>query len=186
MGILDGLKVLDLSTGVAGPGTAMLLGDHGAAVTRIENPRGESFPEPSGYRVWHRGKRRCFLDLEDPDDAGVLRTLARDADILIETYSPGTTQRLGIEFDTLHAENPRLIYCSITAYGADGPLAHRPGYDALVAARSGQMWEARGIDGGALNLLAGVDDPHGDIDPPLDLRVGAPRPGPLFGGLPWL
>src|SRR5437660_1756969 len=83
-------------------------------------------------------------------------SLASGADVLLESYAPGTTASLGIDFDTLRAANRRLVYCSITAYGDDGRHADRPGYDALVAARTGHQWESRGVPGGTLARLAGT------------------------------
>ena len=125
-GVLDGIDVLDLTTGIAGPMTGMLLGDHGARVTKIEPPGGDQTRTFSGAQVWHRGKRSAVLDLHDTTDRNRLIALASRADVLIESYSPGTTARIGIDFDTLHAVNPRLVYSSITAYGDNGRHADRP------------------------------------------------------------
>src|SRR5271155_1651432 len=110
-GVLHGHKVLDLSWGIAGPMAGMLLADHGAVVTRIERPEGDPFGTLPGYKVWNRGKRSAVLDLKNPADHALFLRLAADADILIESFSPGVTARLGIDFDTLRALNPRLIYC---------------------------------------------------------------------------
>jgi crotonobetainyl-CoA:carnitine CoA-transferase CaiB-like acyl-CoA transferase len=186
MGVLTGTNVLDLSWGVAGPMATMLLADQGAAVTKIEPPSGDPFSGLSGYAVWQRGKRNAQLDLGDGDDRVTFLRLVAGADVVVESFAPGTTERLGIDYDTLRAVNPRLVYCSITGYGSDGPLADRPGYDALVAARTGQMWEARGVVGGTLARLAGAEDPLAGLEAPEGCWVGAPRPGPLFGGLPWV
>ncbi len=186
MGVLTGTTVLDLSWGVAGPMASMLLADQGATVTKIEPPTGDPFSALSGYTVWQRGKRNARLDLLDAGDLDVFHDLVERADVLVESFAPGTTHRLGIDYESLHARNPRLVYCSITGYGSTGPLADRPGYDALVAARTGQQWEARGIVGGMLARLAGQPDPLADLQPPESCWVGAPRPGPLFGGLPWV
>ena len=148
-GVLDGIRVLDLSWGMAGPLATMLLADHGAQVTRIEPPGGPPVAEPLGPHVWNRGKRSAVLDLRGAQDREVLLCLARRADVLVESMSPGAAERLGIGYATLAAANPRLIYCSITAYGRSGRHAGRPGYDALVAARSGLQWEQRGWPGGS-------------------------------------
>jgi crotonobetainyl-CoA:carnitine CoA-transferase CaiB-like acyl-CoA transferase len=186
MGVLSGTTVLDLSWGVAGPMAGMLLADQGAAVTKIDPPSGDPFTELSGYAVWQRGKRNARLDFRDPADLTAFHRLAAKADVVLESFSPGTTQRLNIDYETLRRENPGLIYCSITGYGSSGRLADRPGVDALVAARTGQQWEARGIVGGMLARLAGQEDPLGGLVPPEGCWVGASRPGPLFGGLPWV
>jgi crotonobetainyl-CoA:carnitine CoA-transferase CaiB-like acyl-CoA transferase len=185
-GVLDGIEVLDLSWGIGGPMTGMLLADHGARVTKIEPPGGDPTRAFSGAQVWHRGKRSAVLDLHDPTDRDRLVALATRADVLVESYSPGTTTELGIDFDTLHARNPRLVYCSITAYGDDGRHSGRPGYDALVAARTGHQWESRGVPGGTLARLAGIPPAFPDLVVPDDCWVGAPRPGPLFSGVPWV
>ena len=184
-GILEGLDVLDLSWGVAGPMTGMLLADHGARVTRIEPPAGDPFAELSGTRVWLRGKRRATLDLRDEAYREVFLALARRADVVIESFGPGVAERLGIDHTTLLAANPRLIHCSITGYGETGKHAHRPAYDALVAARTGQQFESRGVSGTTTGRLS-----HAEILPrcvaPDGCTIGAPRPGPLFSGLPWI
>jgi len=185
-GVLDGIQVLDLSTGIAGPMTTMLLGDHGARVTKIEPPDGDPTRSFSGAQVWHRGKRSAVLDLHDTVDRDRLLALATTADVFVESFSPGTTARLGIDFDALQAVNPRLVYCSITAYGDDGRHADRPGYDALVAARTGHQWESRGVPGGTLARLGEVPPAFPDLVVPDDCWVGAPRPGPLFSGVPWV
>jgi crotonobetainyl-CoA:carnitine CoA-transferase CaiB-like acyl-CoA transferase len=186
MGVLDGIRVLDLSWGISGPMAGMLLADHGAEVTRIERPEGDPFPQLSGYRVWHRGKRSALLDLTDATDHDRFLALAREADVLIESFSPGTTARLGIDYDTLAAHNPRLIYCSITAYGPEGPAAGRPGIDALVAARTGHQWEVRGIPGSTVSKLSGSPGPLPDVEVPDGCWVGPDRDGPLFSGVPWV
>ena len=188
-GVLNKLKVLDLTSGMAGSMTTMLLGDNGADVTKIEQPGGDPARNQAelklGYRVWQRGKRSAFLDLEKAQDRDVLLALALDADILVESYSPGTTTRLGIDFATLNARNPRLIYCSITGYGRDHELSQRPAIDALVQARTGLMFEQRGWPEGALNHMNGLPDPFPDLEIPLDQVQGAQRPGPLFVASHW-
>src|SRR3954454_11488885 len=135
-GVLDGLRVLDLTWGVAGPIAAMLLADHGAAVTRVEHPDGDPFAGFSGYRVWHRGKRSAVLDLREPADREVFLALVARADVLGESFSPGAAERLRLS--GLTERNPRLVHCSITGYGDGAEDADRPAYDALVAARTGQ------------------------------------------------
>ncbi|HEX3785554.1 MAG TPA: CoA transferase [Pseudonocardiaceae bacterium] len=185
MGVLDGINVLDLSRGIAGPITTMLLADHGAKVTRIESPSGDPREGDSGYRVWHRGKRSAVLDLKAPADRARLHALARIADVLVESFAPGTGARLGIDNATLAALNPRLIHCSITGYGPDGPDADRPGLDALVAARTGYQWEVRGVAGGSIGRLSGTEGMLPGLTAPPGCWVGPDRDGPLFNGVPW-
>jgi crotonobetainyl-CoA:carnitine CoA-transferase CaiB-like acyl-CoA transferase len=184
-GVLDDIRVLDLSWGVAGPMTTMLMADHGAQVTKIEPPGGDPFRSQSGYKAWNRGKRSAILDLKDPADRQILLTLVKTADVLVESFTPGVTARLGIDYKTLKALNPRLIYCSITAYGRDNQHSDRPGYDALVAARTGMQWEQRGWPQGALVHMAGTEDPYAEVEIPADWVQGPARPGPLFPASHW-
>jgi crotonobetainyl-CoA:carnitine CoA-transferase CaiB-like acyl-CoA transferase len=189
-GVLDGLRVLDLSSGIAGPMTTMLLGDNGADVIKIEPPGGDPArqlpgPHQLGYRVWQRGKRSACLDLHNADDKATLLALARSADILVESYAPGETAKLGIDYATLAALNPRLIYCSITGYGRDNAHSQRPAIDALVQARTGLMFEQRGWPEGALNHISGLPDPFPDLEIPADAVQGADRDGPLFVASQW-
>ncbi len=182
-GALADLKVLDLSWGIAGPITGMLLADHGAQVTKIEPPGGDPFRTLTGARVWHRGKRSAVLDL--PADRDVLLELVADADVLLESFAPGTTERLGLDYETLRARNPALVYCSITGYGRGTRDADRPGYDALVAARTGMHWEQRGWRGGVIARMTGGEPNLPDLEPPDGCWDGTDRPGPLFPYSTW-
>ena len=184
-GVYDGIRVLDLSWGIAGPMTTMILADNGADVIRIERPDGDPFAAQAGYRVWHRGKRSAQLDLRSEPGSAAFAALASRADVMVESFSPGVTERLGIDHDALAAVNPRLITCSITGYGPVGPDAHRPGYDALVAARTGLLFDQKGRRGGALELIAGRPGPHPDFEAPEGLVRGADRAGPVFPRTPY-
>ena len=179
-GALAGLRVLDLSWGVAGPMTAMLLADSGADVTKIEPPGGDPFRAQLGYRVWQRGKRSAALDLKGAGDRAAFLALAKHADVLVESFAPGSSARLGVDYATLAAANPRLVYCSITAYGRNNPHANRPGWDALVAARTGLHFEQRGWPEGALNRMARRPDPFAHLEHDASQVQGPPRPGPVF------
>jgi crotonobetainyl-CoA:carnitine CoA-transferase CaiB-like acyl-CoA transferase len=186
-GVLEGLKVLDLSWGIPGPVASMLLADNGAEVTKIEPPGGDPFRALHGYRVWNRGKRSAVLDLKNAEQRDQLLALVKTADVFIESYSPGVTKELGIDYDTLKAINPRLIYCSITGYGEHDEHKDRPAIDALVAARTGHIYESRGTTGGTPHRLAGIEMPLEGMEPPEeDMWAAAPRPGPLFPGVPWV
>jgi len=184
-GVLNGLKVLDLSWGIAGPMTTMLMADHGAAVTKIDPPDGDRFASQHGYRVWDRGKTHEAIDLKT--DSGLARflELSDAADVLVESFSPGTTERLGIAYATLSARNPGLVYCSITAYGRDNSHSHRKGYDALVAARTGLHWEQRGWPEGAEHHIVGREGFAPDEVIPYDWVQGPARPGPVFPASRW-
>ncbi len=178
--VLDGIRVLDLSTGISGPMATMLLADHGASVTRIERPDEDPLRAQLGNHVWNRGKRSAVLDLKDARDKQAFLALAATADVLLESYAPDVTRRLGIDYETLAALNPRLIYCSITGYGRNNPYSDRPGYDALVAARSGLQWEQRGRFGGSAPHLSGKPPLFPDLEVAQERLQGAPREGPLF------
>lgn len=178
--VLDGLRVLDLTRGIAGPMATMLLADHGADVVRIERPGDDPLRRQLGHHVWNRGKRSAVLDLRTPADRETFLALAERADVLIEDNRPGVTAKLGIDWATLSARNPRLVYCSITGYGRDNPYADRPGWDALVAARSGLQWEQRGRFGGSAPHLSGKPPLYPELEVAQERLQGAPREGPLF------
>ena len=118
MGVFDNVDVLDLTWGIAGPMAAMLLADQGARVTRIERPGGDVFAELPSWRVYNRGKRSVELDLRSAGDREVFLSMIDGADVVVESFGPGVTERLGIDPATLLARNPALVYCSITPYGA--------------------------------------------------------------------
>jgi crotonobetainyl-CoA:carnitine CoA-transferase CaiB-like acyl-CoA transferase len=184
-GAFDGLRVLDLSWGIAGPMTTMFLADNGAQVTRIEPPTGDPFGEQTGYRVWNRGKRSARLDLRSEEGLDAFRRLASRADIVIDSFSPGAMARLGIDHEALILLNPRLITCSITAYGDHARHRERPGYDGLVAARTGLLYDQKGRRGTAMNYIGGRPEPLPEFDAPEGLVRGADRPGPVFPRTPW-
>jgi crotonobetainyl-CoA:carnitine CoA-transferase CaiB-like acyl-CoA transferase len=180
-GILEGVRVLDLSTGIAGPMTAMLLADHGADVVRVEPPGGD--PERERAVVWHRGKRRVAVDLAT--DRAELLDLAGRADVLLETFRPGVTDELGIGPDTVLGVNPRLVYTSITGYGRDTAAAGRPGIEWLVTARTGLQWDQRGWYGTRMDHIMGtdLDEPGFELPEGVD-QLGC-REGPIFLAVPW-
>ena len=185
-GANSGLKVLDLSWGISGPMAAMIMGDSGADVIKVEKPGGDPFRAslPLGYKTWQRGKRSVELDLTNEADLAVFKNLAAGADVLIESFAPGTTARLGIDYATLSKINPRLIYLSITAYGRDRPDSHRKGYDLLVAARTGLMWEHRGWPETAMSHMTGTPDLLADLETDYSVLQGPPRPGPIVTASP--
>ena len=182
-GVLEGLEVLDLSWGPAGGIAAMLLADQGARVTKLEPPGGDPFRAASGFRVWNRAKRSAVVDL--PRERDLVLDLADRADVLVEGFSPGTTARLGIDYDTVHARNSRLVYCSVTGYGRDTRDADRPAYDALVAARTGLHWEQRGWVGGSVARMTGAAPNLPDLEAPDGCWEGVQRDGPHFPHSPF-
>ena len=184
MSVLSGLRVLDLTCGVAGPMTAMMLGDMGAAVIKIEPPGGAPSRGRLADKAWERGKRSIELDLGDEADRGVFKTLALHADILIEDFQPGRASALGLDYAALHALNPRLIYVSITGYGRDMPESDRPAHDLLVAARTGLSWEHRGWPQTAMVHMMGAEDVLADLEVPYEHVQGPPREGPVATASP--
>lgn len=145
-GALDGIRVLEFASYVSGPFAGMLLSDLGAEVIKVESPDGG---DP--FRMWgrtdyngtfgsmNRNKKSVTLDLKSDDGRARARSLARTADVIIENFRPGTMERLGLGYDTLAADNPMLVYCSITGFGAEGPYRERPGYDTVGQAMSGLL-----------------------------------------------
>jgi crotonobetainyl-CoA:carnitine CoA-transferase CaiB-like acyl-CoA transferase len=184
-GVLSGLTVLDLSSGISGPMTGMLLGDQGARVLKIEPPGGDPTRSLSGARVWHRGKQSVVLDLTTEPGRDQLLGLVPRADVVIESHPPGMTERMGIDYSAMQGINPRIIYCSITGYGDLAAHAGRPAIDALVAARTGLQWEKRGWPGGSIEHINGVEPFLDEVDLDPSVMEGPPRPGPLFSAIPW-
>ena len=150
--VLDGVRVIDLSWGTAGAVTNMLLADYGAEVIKIEPPGGDPFRTIPGYAVWNRGRQSVVLNLQDEAGSACLAELVAGADVLVESFAPGTLTKLGFDVESELARHPRLIVCSITAYGRKGTSSARPGYDALVQARSGLQYEQPGLRDGPIFL----------------------------------
>ena len=150
-GPLAGLVVADFSRVLAGPYATMLLGDLGATVIKVEGPGGDDTrtwqppvrptgdgPVSTYYLSINRNKRSIVLDLADPADRALAATLARRADVFVENFKHGGLTRFGLDYDSVRATNPSIIYCSITGFGTEGG-ASLPGYDLLVQAVSGLM-----------------------------------------------
>ena len=145
---LDGIRVIDLSRVIAGPWCGALLADLGADVIKVEDPGGgdesRTWPpykdgEAAAYLLFNRNKRGMQLDLKAAEGVEVIKALVRSADVVIENFRTGTMESFGLGYETLAAINPRLIYCSISAFGRTGPRKDSPGYEALMQAFSGIM-----------------------------------------------
>ncbi|WP_342066687.1 CaiB/BaiF CoA-transferase family protein [Achromobacter kerstersii] len=134
---LAGIKILDLSRLLPGPLGAQYLADLGADVIKIEDTQAGDYAPPALRAVCNRNKRGLRLDLKHPDGQAALAALVRDADVLIESFRPGVTARLKADYDTLSQHNPRLVYCSITGYGQDGPQRDAAGHDLNYSAYAG-------------------------------------------------
>lgn len=154
---LAGIHVLDLGRHLAGPTAAMWLGDLGADVIKIENPdKGEdaraSGPpfyngESAFFLAANRNKRSLAMDVKTPEGQEIFRTLAATSDVVIENFRPGVMEALNIGYDRVAEQNPGIIYCSISGFGADGPFADRPGLDQIIQGFSG-LQSVTGFEGG--------------------------------------
>src|SRR5690554_5080532 len=152
---LKGIRVIELARILAGPWAGQMLADLGADVIKVENPDGGDDTRKWGppfvtshdgenlsaayYHACNRGKRSIALDFSTPEGAGTVRRLAASADVLIENFKLGGLKKYGLDYESLSAVNPRLVYCSITGFGQDGPYAPRAGYDFIVQGMSGLM-----------------------------------------------
>ena len=153
---LEGIRVLDLSQFLPGPHLTMTMADHGADVIMVEPKNGVGEPTrgmgtvaKDGERVWFRniarGKRAIALDLKRKEDLEKFLKLADDADVIVEAFRPGVVKRLGIGYDAVAARNPRIVYCSISAFGQDGPYRDKPSHDLGVQAMAGTLDLSRGF-----------------------------------------
>jgi crotonobetainyl-CoA:carnitine CoA-transferase CaiB-like acyl-CoA transferase len=154
-GPLDGIRVLDISTVYAAPITAMLLGDFGADVIKVEHPRGDPArshgANKNGHGLWwkviSRNKRCVTLNLGTPEGQEILRNLALDADVLVENFRPGVLERWGLGPEQLHAVNPGLIMLRVTGFGQTGPYSLRRAFGTLAEAMSGFAHQTGDEDG---------------------------------------
>ncbi len=146
---LEGIRVLDVSQVMAGPFCCMLLGDLGADVIKVEPPSGDQTRSAMGFKLkgddslgflnMNRNKRSIALDLKSDEDRRIFLELAKTADVIVENYRPGVVKKLGIDYDTVAALNPGIIYASISGFGQTGPWSQRPGFDLMAQAASGIM-----------------------------------------------
>src|SRR4051812_14814398 len=154
--ILDGIRVLDLTRVLAGPWATQNLADFGAEVIKVERPghgddtrkwgppflrdrEGRETSDAAYYLACNRGKRSITLDIANPEGQALARRLALECDVLIENFKVGDLARYGLDYAALSHEHPRLVYCSITGFGQDGPYRERPGYDFMVQGLGGLM-----------------------------------------------
>jgi CoA:oxalate CoA-transferase len=155
-GPLSGVRVLDLSRVLAGPYCTALLADLGAEIVKLEPPAGDDYRhigpfkdgESALFTLNNRGKKSIVLDLKKPADLELAQALAARVDVVVENFRPGVAARLGLGAKALRKANPRLVYCSISGFGQDGPFKDLPAYDLVVQAMSGLM-AATGEEGGA-------------------------------------
>jgi formyl-CoA transferase len=153
---LPHIKVLDLSRVLAGPWCTQILADLGADVVKIERPgagddtrhwgppflqdaQGQNTPHAAYYTCTNRNKRSITVDIAQPEGQALIRQLAAQSDVLVENFKVGGLKQYGLDYESLKAINPRLVYCSVTGFGQDGPYAERAGYDLMIQAMSGMM-----------------------------------------------
>jgi crotonobetainyl-CoA:carnitine CoA-transferase CaiB-like acyl-CoA transferase len=147
MTLLSGIRVLDLSLQLPGPFCTMMMADYGADVVKIDEPsprvRNPFAAEEPGMgsveRYLNRGKKSLTLNLKSDEGKGIFRELAASADVVVEGFRPGVVQRLGVDYETLSAANPRLVYCSISGYGQTGPMRDVPGHDVNYLSYAGVL-----------------------------------------------
>jgi crotonobetainyl-CoA:carnitine CoA-transferase CaiB-like acyl-CoA transferase len=161
-GALDGVRVVDLSRVLAGPLCTQMLADNGADVVKVEPPMGDEtrlFGPPfdadgdaAYFAAVNRNKRALALDLSKPAGRAVVEKLLADADVLVENFLPGTMEKWGLGYETLAKRHPQLVYCSISGFGADGPLGGLPGYDAVLQAMCGLMSVNGSDESGTMRL----------------------------------
>lgn len=176
---LAGVKILDLTRLLPGGFCTLLLADLGAEVLKIEDTGAGDYlrwtsphyegDEPSAtsalFRSLNRGKRSLRVDLKQEQGRELLLRLVREYDVLVESFRPGVMKRLGVDYETLKAENPRLIYCAITGYGQTGPLSDRAGHDLNYLARTGTLDLSGDVDGPPVQAAAQIADIGGGALP---------------------
>jgi crotonobetainyl-CoA:carnitine CoA-transferase CaiB-like acyl-CoA transferase len=135
-GVLEGVRVIDFGQYIAGPMSAMLLGDHGADVIRVDPPGGPRWNTPANA-TWNRNKRSIVLDLKSGADRETARQLIASADVVIENFRPGVMEELGLDAAAMIAANPRLVYCSLPGFGSDDPRAQVPAWEGVIGAATG-------------------------------------------------
>jgi len=174
-GPLSGIRVLDLSRILAGPSCTQLLGDYGADIVKVEKPgagddtrkwgppyvpdkQGNDTTESAYYLCANRNKRSVAIDISSEQGASTIRKLAEKCDIFIENFKLGGLKKFGLDYESLKANNPGLIYCSITGFGQTGPNAHLPGYDIMAQGFGGIMSLTGAADGEPMKVAVGVAD----------------------------
>ena len=155
---LEGLRVVDLSWGLAGALTTLVLGDYGAEIVRVEPPGGDVLRGEPAFPLWGRNKKSVTLDLHQASGRAAVRRLVERADVVVTTFRPITATKLRLAYDDFADQHPGLVYASITGFGTRGPYANVPGYEGVVLAKMGGMAHVTGM---------------------------APRPGPAFPAVPY-
>ena len=168
---LQGIRVLDLSLFLPGPHFTMMMADHGAEVIALEPPTGEPVRQiglkQNGQSVWfrnvYRGKKSINLNLKSEAGKEAFYRLCETVDVVVEAFRPGVVKRLGIDYDSIKAINPRIVYCSISAYGQTGPKSQNPAHDLSIQADSGAVQINQGQDGKPAQPAMPVADMAGSL-----------------------
>jgi formyl-CoA transferase len=165
---LGDLRVLDLTRALAGPYCTLMLGDYGADIVKIEVPgsgddtRGWGPPyigdQAAYFLQANRNKRSMTLNLKDPQGKQIFLGLAKDADVIVENYTPGVVKRLGIDYDVVQKLNPRIVYCSISGYGQTGPYREKPAYDQVMQGLGGIMSLTGEVNGPPMKMGVALTD----------------------------
>jgi formyl-CoA transferase len=163
-GALAGIRVVDFTEYIAGPYCTMMLADMGADVVKVERPEGDAWRhtaplapyESRGFLGVNRGKRSIALDLDRAEGREIAKKLATAADVLVANYRPGVAERLGLDYDTLSAANPTLVYCENSAFGNSGPYAGRAGFDILSQATTGMILYENKIERGIPHYITSI------------------------------
>ncbi|MCH7488710.1 MAG: CoA transferase [Chloroflexi bacterium] len=163
-GALSGIRVVDFTEYIAGPYATMMLADMGADIVKVERPQGDAWRhtapvapyESRGFLGVNRGKRSIALDLGREEGRVIAQQLARGADVVVVNYRPGVAERLGLDYDSLSADNPALVYCENTAFGREGPYSGGPGYDILSQAATGMILYENKLERGTPQFIATV------------------------------
>ena len=166
MNLLQGVKVVDLTSVIAGAFGTMILGDMGAEVIKIERPRGEHYRHAFDGAILlatNRNKRGVALDLRTKEGQEIALKLASKADVLTENFVPGTADKLGLGYDKVSQVNPRIIYCSVSGFGQSGPYSQRPAYDPVAQAMSGIMIATGEPDGKPCRQVTSLIDMTGSL-----------------------
>ena len=145
--VLEGIRVLDFTQGMAGPLATMILADYGAEVIRVEPKGGDPWWDHPAYLLWNRGKKSIDLDLDTAPGKATVRKLVPGLDVLIEAFRPGEADQLGIGYKEMSVLNPSLVYLSLSAFGQEGPYRNLKAYDGLINAKSGRMRDLQGWHG---------------------------------------
>jgi len=177
---LEGLRVIDFTHHAAGPMCTMLLGDYGAEVVKIEPPEGEAFRtsgtvrvkgEHVGFLALNRNKKSVVIDLKAAGGLTQAENLIRSADVVVENFRPGTLARLGLPYERLIELNPKIVYCSISAFGAEGAYKDKQGLDVVLQAVSGIMSITGELGGGPLPAGAPIADIHSGVTAALGIMM---------------